>query len=71
MSKNKTVLEVDSRIKVADLLISQAVNESFQSSFWIFRAIIRYSYVSPNLKVSELLETISHKQPELFVTNED
>ena len=71
MSKNKTVLEVDSRIKVANLLISQAVKKNFQSSFWIFRAIQRYNYVFPNLNVSELLEIISHKQSELFVTNED
>lgn len=71
MSKDKTVLEVDSRIKVADILISQAVNESFQSSFWIFRAIVRYQYISPDLKVSELLEIISSKQPEIFVSNEN
>lgn len=71
MSNKINSTNVDSRIKVADLLISQAVNESFQSSFWVFRAIIRYSYVYPDLKVSELLEIISQKQPELFVGNED
>jgi|GEM_PF-3303402 hypothetical protein len=71
MSKNKIVLEVDYRIKVADLLISQAVNESFLSSFSIFRAIVRYQYVYPDLKVSELLEIISQKQLELFVQNEN
>jgi len=71
MSNTKIVLEVDSRIKIADLLLSQAVNESFQSSFWVFRAIIRYSYVYPDLKVSELLEIISQKQPEIFVSNEN
>ncbi len=71
MSTNKKALEVDSRIKVADLLISQAVNESFQSSFSFFRAIVRYQYVYPDLKVSELLEIISQKHPKVFITNED
>ena len=71
MSNTKPVLEVDSRIKVADLLIRQAVNESSKSSFWIFRAIIRYSYAYPDLKVSQLLEIISQKQPEIFVSNEN
>ena len=71
MSNKINSTNVDSRIKVADLLISQAVKENFQSSFGVFRAIIRYSYVYPDLKVSELLEIISQKQPELFVSNED
>jgi len=71
MSKNKTVIEVDSRIKVADLLISQAINESFQSSFSIFRAIVRYEYTYPDLKVSELLEIVSSNHPEIFVPNEN
>ena len=70
MSNIKQVLKVDSRIKVADLLLSQAVNESFQSSFWIFRAIVRYQYVSPDLKVSKLLEIISQKYPDIFANDD-
>lgn len=65
-----TESEVDARIKVADLLIKQSINENLQSTFSVFRSIVRYAYVYPELKVSDLLETLSSKFPDLFV-NED